>query len=513
MGNWYVGLSRAQQGAVSGLRRIVGTFVGRGAAAALFVALAVLPVMEQECSAAPSNGDLQKEIERARERRTDPVSEKAEDLGDPISWAEVTSLPPNYLGQTNPAAAIGNVLVDTAMEVANFPQCFDWKLLPGCWCGKLIFGVPIPLFPAYEYRWPMVRYEITRQPFMSVYWPNIFMNGLQEITLEPAVALLVKMDFSTMILSLVSRGLRVSKPKVSLDFIKNLVTLSFQKIPNPGDNKARGGGLQSGGTTQTSVHGMPSPARYSPLSDILQVLTIFGPVRSHIRDGFRASPMPDWTESPRLMPYARSPGRSAYISGAKELSDMWTRLLSDARACVRFNMKQQEEYFRDNGPTVGMVPHLINAGSGEVKPSEHPCLRFGNIKWFPFDFHLNVSSEPMAAWVSMVKMAKLMSVTRGSSGSVRNWSDMYDLVDDKAQYLRGEDLTGGSFQCTDIEKPYEEFGSANTLEHEANPIMITHWKRYSGCPPSYILIGSCPRSKISRQSRFNPEVKNSTRTP
>jgi hypothetical protein len=115
----------------------------------------------------------------------------------------------------------------------------------------------------------------------------------------------------------------------------------------------------------------------------------------------------------------------------------------------------------------------------------------------------------MAAWVSMIKMAKLMRSTREKG----LWSDIYDLKDDKAQYLRGDGLTGSSFRCTDIEKPYEEFGDANKLEQPAEPIMIAHWKRYSGCPPSWNMYGSCPRGKINRQSAFNPEVKNSTRTP
>jgi hypothetical protein len=375
-------------------------------------------------------------------------------------------------------------------------------------CVKYVLGVPVPVHPAYEYRWPMSRYEMTRQPFQSEYWPRLMMKGLQTITVAPVVSLLVFNDFLTTALKAISQGLKVSKPPTGsdfLNFIKSIVTTAFTKIPNKDDNKARGGGVQADGTTQTSVHAMPSPARYSPLSSVLQVLTIFGPVKSHLKDGFQAAPMPGWTESPELMSYARSPGRSSYIKD-KELTKMWSEMLSDARACVRFSMEQ----WKVNKIADYMVPNLIDAGTGDVKPDKHPCLRFGNITWFPFDLQLNVSSEPMAAWVSMVKVAKLMSVTRGANetSGVRNWPDMYDLNDDRAQYLRGEELTDDSFRCTDIEKSYDEFGKANTLEHEAHPIMMTHWKRYSGCPPHLEPWGSCPFDKIERQRKFNPEVKN-----
>ena len=459
-------------------------------------------VVARECWGVPNPADLREAEEKAKGRGEEAISD-AEKLGE----ITLGDLPPNFMGQANPGAAVGNVLSDTIKEAGNFlpSQCFDWKPLPGCCCGQL----GLCFFPAYEYRWPMTRYEITRQPFQSDYWPSPAMKLFQKITLEPAVALLVKLDFSTVVLSLLRQGFKVPKPSVALDFIKSLVNVSFQKVPKPEDNKARGGGLQGDGTTQTSVHAYPSPLRFPPLSHAFEPLTLFGAVKSHIADGFDAMPLPDFTEGPRLSPFARSPGRSAFISKVKALAEMWSRHLADPRACVRFIMDEWKKHDREDGPTVGMVPGLINAGSGDVEPDKHPCLRFGNIKWFPFDFHLNVSSEPMAAWVSMIKMAKLMRSTREKG----LWSDIYDLKDDKAQYLRGDGLTGSSFRCTDIEKPYEEFGDANKLEQPAEPIMITHWKRYSGCPPSWNMYGSCPRGKINRQSAFNPEVKNSTRTP
>jgi len=480
----------------------------RAAAVVLGLAVAVVPLLQQECMGAPSEKDLEEAMELAKKRGKEAQKRADELAANGIDPNELMTPPDNFMGQTNPGAAVGKVVVDTAQEVLNFGKCFNWKLIPGCMSVKYVLGRPVPVHPAYEYRWPMSRYEMTRQPFQSEYWPRLMMKGLQTITVAPVVSLLVFNDFLTTALKAISQGLKVSKPPTGsdfLNFIKSIVTTAFTKIPNKDDNKARGGGVQADGTTQTSVHAMPSPARYSPLSSVLQVLTIFGPVKSHLKDGFQAAPMPGWTESPELMSYARSPGRSSYIKD-KELTKMWSEMLSDARACVRFSMEQ----WKVNKIADYMVPNLIDAGTGDVKPDKHPCLRFGNITWFPFDLQLNVSSEPMAAWVSMVKVAKLMSVTRGANetSGVRNWPDMYDLNDDRAQYLRGEELTDDSFRCTDIEKSYDEFGKANTLEHEAHPIMMTHWKRYSGCPPHLEPWGSCPFDKIERQRKFNPEVKN-----
>jgi hypothetical protein len=458
-------------------------------------------VVARECWGVPNPADLREAEEKAKGRGEEAISD-AEKLGE----ITLGDLPPNFMGQANPGAAVGNVLSDTIKEAGNFlpRQCFDWKPLPGCCCGQL----GLCFFPAYEYRWPMTRYEITRQPFQSDYLPSPAMKLFQKITLEPAVALLVKLDFSTVVLSLLRQGFKVPKPSVALDFIKSLVNVSFQKVPKPEDNKARGGGLQGDGTTQTSVHAMPSPFRYSPLSDPFAIVA----VKSHFKDGFESMPLPAFTEHPMLGTFARSPGRSAYISKEKKLVDMWMRMLTDPRACARFNMKQWIDHFKEDGPTVGMVPGLINAGSGDVEADKHPCLRFGNIKWFPFDFQLNVSSEPLAALVSALKMAKLLSQTRGAQkDGTRVWSDLYDLKDDKFHYLRGQGL--GGLRCANIEMAHEEFGDANELERPAQPIMITHWKRYSGCPRGFELLFSCPYEKIARQSKFNPEVKNSTRTP
>jgi hypothetical protein len=468
------------------------------------------PLVGNNCWGVPNPGDLKKEQGRLNNERIPDAVKNAAALGGPVTLEELKTLPDNFMGQTNPGASIGNVVSDNLKEASNFLQCMNLKMLPGCWCGiKTALGVPIPLFPAYEYRYPMNRYEITRQPFQSDYFPSIFMKLMQiDPRLDLFVPLLVKLDFSTVVLSLLKQGIKVPKPSVALNFIKNLVNIAFYKVPDPNNNKARGGGLQGDGTTQTSVHGMPSPFRYRPLSDAFAVAA----VKSHYEDGFESMPLPAFTEHPMLGTFARSPGRSAYISKEKKLVDMWMRMLTDPRACARFNMQQWVDHFRDDGPTVGMVPGLINAGSGDVEADKHPCLRFGNIKWFPFDFHLNVSSEPMAAWVSALKMAKLLSQTKGAKeDGTRVWSDLYDLKDDKFQYLRGQGL--GGLPCANIEMAHEEFGDANELERPAQPIMVTHWKRYSGCPRGFELLFSCPYEKIDRQSKFNPEVKNSTRTP
>lgn len=464
---------------------------------------------------APSKKDWEEAMELAKERGKKAQEQADELAAKGIDPDKLMTPPDNFMGQTNPDAVVDNVVVDTAQELLNYGKCLNWKLVnfPECMCVKFVLGRPIPVHPAYEYRWPMSRYEITRQPFQSEYWPRFMMKGLQTITVAPTtvarvVSPLVFNDFLTTALKALSQGLKVARPPTGTDFLnflKNMVTTAFTKIPNKDDNKARGGGVQADGTTQTSVHAMPSLWRFHPLSAWAEIITFFGPVKSHLKDGLHVAPMPGWTEDLRLMSYARSPGRSSYIKD-KKLTKMWSEMLSDARACVRFSMEQ----WKVNKIADYMVPNLIDAGTGDVKPDKHPCLRFGNITWFPFDLHLNVSSEPMAAWVSMVKVAKLMSVTRGAdkTSGVRNWPDMYDLKDDRVQYLRGEGLTDGSFRCTDIEKSYDEFGKANTLEHEAHPIMITHWKRYSGCPPDLEPWGSCPFDKIERQKKFNPEVKN-----
>jgi hypothetical protein len=487
---------------------------GRGMRILLVVALLLIagssPLVGNNCWGVPNPADLQREQKRLENGRIPDALNKAAELGGELNLSDLEKLPANFMGQTNPGAAIVNAVSDTAKEATNFLQCMDFKILPGCWCGKkTALGVPIPVFPAYEYRYPMNRYEITRQPFQSDYFPSLFMKLLQnDPRLDLSVPLLVKLDFSTVVLSLLKQGFKVPKPSVALDFIKNLVNMAFYKVPNAKDNKARGGGLQGDGTTQTSVHAMPSPFRYSPLSDPFAIVA----VKSHFKDGFESMPLPAFTEHPMLGTFARSPGRSAYISKEKKLVDMWMRMLTDPRACARFNMKQWIDHFKEDGPTVGMVPGLINAGSGDVEADKHPCLRFGNIKWFPFDFQLNVSSEPMAAWVSALKMAKLLSQTRGAQkDGTRVWSDLYDLKDDKFHYLRGQGL--GGLRCANIEMAHEEFGDANELERPAQPIMITHWKRYSGCPRGFELLFSCPYEKIARQSKFNPEVKNSTRTP
>jgi hypothetical protein len=508
-----VGEKGAEEGTARRQQRLWWSPGGSGMRILLIVALLIMaggsPLVGNNCWGVPNPEHLKKALKAAQKRSKDALDE-ASKLGGELTLEDLEKLPDNFMGQTNPGAAIGNVVSDTLKEATNFLQCMDFRPLQrGCWCGAPMLGGVVPVFPAYEYLYPMNRYEITRQPFQSDYFPRIFMKVMQnDPRLDLFVPLLVKLDITTVFLSLLKQGIQVPKPSVALDFIKNLVSMAFYKVPNAKDNKARGGGLQGDGTTQTSVHAMPSPFRYRPLSDPFAIVA----VKSHFEDGFETMPLPAFTEHPMLGTFARSPGRSAYISKEKKLVDMWMRMLTDPRACARFNMKQWIDHFRDDGPTVGMVPGLINAGSGDVEADKHPCLRFGNIKWFPFDFHLNVSSEPMAAWVSALKMAKLLSQTRGAQADgTRVWSDLYDLKDDKFQYLRGQGL--GGLRCANIEMAHEEFGDANELEQPAQPIMITHWKRYSGCPPRLKLIGSCPRIKIDRQSKFNPEVKNSTRTP
>ena len=457
----------------------------------------------RECFGAPNPGDRKAALKAAEERARDALR-VAEEI-----QVKYPQNPPNFKGQENPAKAVANVVSDSGEETKNFLRCMDLKTIPGCLC--LRFGREPR--PAYEYRWPMTRYEVTRQPFQSDYWPRVpTVEFLQKITTAPNIAALVNLDFLTVFSALRRQSFKFREPEILLSSIKSLVNTAFTEIPDKSNNKARGGGLQGDGTTQTSVHAIPSPLRYPPLSKAFEVRMGFEPVNSHILDGFGRSPLPGFTESPELAPYARSPGRSAMIQN-EALRNMWKRSLQDPKACLRFSMNEWKKYFNDKGKALTdlMVPGAIDAGSGDVKPKEYPCLRFGNIKWFPFDFHLNVSSEPKAAWNSMVKMAKMMSVTRGVSGGVRNWPDMYDLEDDRAEYLRGQGLS--NLQCTQIEMADKEFGDANKLEQPAEPIIITHWKRYSGCPRGWHMVGSCPRAKITRQSAFNPEVKNSTRTP
>lgn len=466
------------------------------------------------------------EEKRAKEVRLTPAEATATALG---RIKEPKSPTRNFKGQTDAGKTLQYLVDDTIAEVLNVFQCMDWRFLdPRCYCGKTFFGAgPFPLAPAYEYRFPMTRYEVSRQPFQSEFWPQPVMNVLQAVTVKlakdtPAFALLINLDISRVFLALLNNGLKVPTPKNLLDFFRGVIKSVFSNIPDEANNAGRGGGFQSDGTFYASVHAIPSLLRFGPMSKPFEPVA----VQSHYSDGFRVESdipvgsYPAWTESPEINPLARSPGRSGMLN-QRELVDMWTKMLTDVKACARFNQQQWSKYFRPDGPTVGMPPDASIGGDGPVDPKKDPCLRFGNLRWFPFDFHINASSETVTAWVAVIKMAKLLSHTRGETEGVRNWPDLYDLEDDRFQYLRGNGLDESKFKCANIEMAFEEFGDANTLDHDDTPITVTHWKRYSGCPKGLVLVNSpfggvCPskiEEKIEKQSIFNPEVNNSSRKP
>lgn len=489
-------------------------------------------------------GLVQGEGNRISNQRTGPMADSRvregapDDLSTPITE---NMRPENFMG-TDPGSGVANYLEDSLEEGANILQCLDFKFVPGCFC----FSFPF-VYLAYEYRAPLSRYEAVRQPFQSDYLPTQLIKLFQQLIPNEAISLFlastriaffqlgmklgIEFDLNFGPANNQINEFKLSPPEGIGEAMKAGVEAALSKIPNPEDNKGRGGGTDPRGRS-ASAHGFPTP-----LAIILKHFPFFlgfPIVKSNVVDLGRFSLLPAAAEDPLHVLFARSPATSffgmpsiqpgymnfvwnvlKYPTGAASLKQLdWVRTFNPTLnhttgMPLGAFPTLAERLLRDEAQKAGVTnPSAVTALVANLQAplrsmlGNYPHLPFGNDRWFPMDSGINTQSEPIAAATSSLKMGKLACNTVG-------YPDLYDLDQggDRFQYVRGDKLSGGSFRCGFSVRTFEEFGEANVLERKAEPITMSHWKRYTGCPPGALMFGSCPWEKIDRQQKCNVGVQ------
>ncbi len=419
----------------------------------------------------------------------------------------------NYLG-TDVVSGPSNYIVDTGKEFANFFQCMDFRIIPGCWCGFRVFGVCVPLFPAYEYRTPVSRYEVTRQPFQSDYWPTPIMAVFRGLNPNPGVSfLLTFLRMSVVKLAFAVRGVNIESPGKEVEnVLKAAISTALQPSHNAND-RGRGAAMTAG--REASVNLQMSPLRL--LSEVPGLSLML--VKTHINDGARLKFIPSWSADPVHFLLSRAPATSLFVmpffNPIYAVMGMITQVLNLGGQIIGKINNLESTFSSSLKITTGMAgdifPKTLDAVAQKAAETavkklgfKFPQLKLTLPSWFPFNLHLNTLSEPMAAVAAALRVGK-------SDCNILGYPDLYALGDtdgvgdDRMQYLRGDEL--GGFNCEYPELGFEEFGKANVLERPAKVITMSHWKRYSGCPPWTCIDGSCPFEKIDKQDKCNPNVK------
>jgi hypothetical protein len=460
---------------------------------------------------------------------------------------------------TDVGTIVQNDLQDFNSEGTNFGQCLDYRMFRETQCKCRMPGIPFlnicSTFWEINYRWPVKRYEITREPYQSDRTERTIMathKTTARNTITDQFLVTVRMKLMKMMLDMVQGKSPNAGGLPSLNgpaqaTIKDMLGMK-------GAEKAR----DTKAARLASVHTIPTAHRRLCSGLLYQCMInpeiylggIPAPLYWHVILPFNVMaiipgsgylpPLPfGWSEDILRRNLSHDPMGLVYLllnpmtfSHAGTLLATQAPSLVDPLICSRaskadYLMSPQKD--KSMGTIdLSTLPNKLDmksaTSSGVAALSQagfsipgigsllgmagiSPCLKWANGPWLPLSLSSNPVDEGQIAAVSALKAIKLnalLSLLNIPPASL-NPMEFDDIVSakegddgdfapgDAFQWTDGDQVGQSQLKCANPTMPLESYGDLNVEEQPAKPLVVTHWKRFNGCLPGFVpCMSSCP---------------------